>query len=160
MATGVRVAISVAVGALVGVGLAVLGAVRYAPAAGWDVAVAVLLGWIWFTVWPMGSEATAAHATHEDPTRAVTDVILLAAAVISLAAVGFFLLQASSAKGSAQDLLAGVGVLTVALSWLLVHTVFTLRYALLYYAGRDGGIDFNQSSPPCYSDFAYLAFSA
>ena len=47
----------------------------------------------------------------------------------------------------------------MALSWLLVHTVFTLRYALLYYTGRDGGIDFNQSAPPCYSDFAYLAFT-
>jgi uncharacterized membrane protein len=159
VATGVRVAVSAAVGILAGIGLASAGAARYAPAVGWDVAVAVLLAWVWFTVWPMGAEATAAHATREDPTRAVTDVILLAASVISLAAVGFFLLQASSAKGHTQDLLAGVGVATVALSWLLVHTVFTLRYALLYYSGRDGGIDFNQNTPPCYSDFGYLAFT-
>lgn len=144
---------------LTGVSLAVAGAGRYAPAIGWDVAAAVLLAWVWFTIWPMGADDTAAHATREDPTRPVTDVVLLAAAVISLAAVGFFLLQASSAKGPAKDLLAGVGVATVALSWLLVHTVFTLRYALLYYAGRDGGIDFNQSTPPRYSDFAYLAFT-
>jgi uncharacterized membrane protein len=121
--------------------------------------VAVLLAWVWLTVWPMDTDATAAHATREDPTRAVTDVILLAAAVTSLAAVGFFLLQASSAKGAAQDLLAGVGVATVALSWLLVHTVFTLRYALLYYTGGDGGVDFNQTTPPRYSDFGYLAFT-
>jgi uncharacterized membrane protein len=159
LGTGVRVAVSAGIGVLTGVSLAVAGAARYAPAVGWDVAVAVLLGWVWFTVWPMGTDATAAHATREDPTRAVTDTILLAAAVASLAAVGFFLIQASSAKGSAQDLLAGVGVATVALSWLLVHTVFTLRYALLYYTGRDGGIDFNQTTPPRYSDFAYLAFT-
>ena len=159
MPTGVRVGIAAGVGVLVGVGLLLTGAARYAPSVGWDVAVAVLLIWLWFTVWPMDTEATAAHATREDPTRAITDAILLAAAVISLAAVGFFLLQASSAKGTTQDLLAGVGVATVALSWLLVHTVFTLRYALLYYTGRDGGIDFNQNSPPRYSDFAYLAFT-
>jgi uncharacterized membrane protein len=159
MTTGARVAIATAIGTLVGAGLAVAGAARYAPAVGWDVAVAILLGWVWFTVWPMGSDETAAHATREDPTRAVTDIILLAAAVVSLAAVGFFLVQAASAKGAAQDLLAGVGVGTVALSWLLVHTVFTLRYALLYYDGRDGGIDFNQTAPPCYRDFAYLAFT-
>jgi len=157
--TGARVAISAGVGVLAGIGLVLAGAVRYAPAVGWDVAVLVLLGWVWFIIWPMGAEATAAQATREDPTRAVTDVILLAASVVSLAAVGFFLLQASSAKGSTQDLLAGVGVATVALSWLMVHTVFTLRYALLYYSGRDGGIDFNQSTPPRYSDFAYLAFT-
>jgi uncharacterized membrane protein len=47
----------------------------------------------------------------------------------------------------------------VGLSWLLVHTVYTLRYAMLYYAGRDGGIDFNQTTSPRYSDFAYLAFT-
>jgi uncharacterized membrane protein len=157
--TGVRVAVAAAAGVLTGVSLAVAGAGRYAPAIAWDVAAAVLLAWVWFTIWPMGADDTTAHATREDPTRPVTDVVLLVAAVISLAAVGFFLLQASSAKGSAQDLLAGVGVATVALSWLLVHTVFTLRYALLYYTGRDGGIDFNQSTPPRYSDFAYLAFT-
>ncbi|HJQ00058.1 MAG TPA: DUF1345 domain-containing protein [Jatrophihabitans sp.] len=159
MPTGIRVGISAAVGVLVGLGLIMAGAARYAPAVGWDIAVAVLLAWIWFMVWPMDAQATATHATREDPTRAVTDIILLAAAITSLAAVGFFLVQASSAKGSTQDLLAGVGVATVALSWLLVHTVFTLRYALLYYAGRDGSIDFHQNSPPCYSDFAYLAFT-
>jgi uncharacterized membrane protein len=40
-----------------------------------------------------------------------------------------------------------------------VHTIFTLRYARLYYYGADGGIDFNQSEPPDYGDFAYVAFS-
>ena len=48
---------------------------------------------------------------------------------------------------------------TVALSWLVVHTVFTLRYAMLYYTGKDGGVNFNQPTPPRYSDFAYLAFT-
>lgn len=37
--------------------------------------------------------------------------------------------------------------------------MFTLRYALLYYRGRDGGVDFNQDDPPRYTDFAYLAFT-
>jgi uncharacterized membrane protein len=107
----------------------------------------------------MGAQATAAHATREDPTRPDSDVILLSAAVASLVAVGFFLLQASSAKGSSQDILAATGIATVALSWFVVHTVFMLRYALLYYTGHDRGVDFNQPTPPRYSDFAYLAFT-
>jgi uncharacterized membrane protein len=41
----------------------------------------------------------------------------------------------------------------------MVHTVFMLRYAQLYYAGEQGGIDFNQADPPTYTDFAYLAFT-
>lgn len=159
MIAGLRLAASLAVGVVAGVLCVLLGSGKYAPAVGWDVAALTFLGWTWFSIWPMGAKDTEARATREDPTRALSDVLLLVAAVASLAAVGFFVLQASSAKGAAQDLLAGVGVGTVALSWLVVHTVFTLRYASLYYAGRDGGIDFNQSTPPRYSDFAYLAFT-
>jgi uncharacterized membrane protein len=55
--------------------------------------------------------------------------------------------------------LAGVGVASIALSWFAVHTIFTLRYAQLYYTGADGGMDFNQSLGARYLDFAYLAFT-
>jgi uncharacterized membrane protein len=34
-----------------------------------------------------------------------------------------------------------------------------LRYALLYYAYPEGGIDFNQQERPSYRDFAYLALT-
>jgi uncharacterized membrane protein len=50
-------------------------------------------------------------------------------------------------------------VLSVAVSWFLVHTLFCLRYAVLYYTGEDGGISFNQKQPPRYVDFAYFAFT-
>jgi uncharacterized membrane protein len=159
VSTGMRLAVAAVVGIAAAALTLMLGSPTYAPAIGWDVAAATLLAWIWLTIWPMSSEETATHATREDPTRPVSDILLLVSAVASLTAVAFFLLQASSATGSAQDLLAGVGVLTVALSWIVVHTVFTLRYALLYHAGHDGGIEFNQSMPPRYSDFAYLAFT-
>jgi uncharacterized membrane protein len=157
--TGGRLAISAAAGAVVALVLVVAGAARYAPAVGWDAAAATVLLWTWFRIWPMGADDTAANATREDPTRAASDIVLLAAAVVSLVAVGFFLVQASSASGSTRDVLAGVGVGTVVLSWLVVHTVFTLRYAMLYYTGKDRGVNFNQPVPPRYSDFAYLAFT-
>jgi uncharacterized membrane protein len=159
VSTGVRLAVAAVIGMVVAAVVSLLGAARYAPAVGWDAAAVVVLLWVWFTIWPMGGEQTATYATREDPSRKVSDPLLLAAAVVSLAAVGFFLLQASKAKGSSQDLLAGVGVLTVVLSWLIVHTTFTLRYAMLFYTGKDGGVSFNQQSPPRYSDFAYLAFT-
>ena len=43
-------------------------------------------------------------------------------------------------------------------SWFAVHTVFTLRYAHLYYL-EDGGIDFHDARDPSYADFAYMAFT-
>jgi uncharacterized membrane protein len=106
----------------------------------------------------MGASATAAHAVREDPGRAVTNVLVLAAAAASLAAVGV-LLVAGSSSGGDKDVQAGMSVLSVALAWGAVHTVFTTRYARLYYLGSPGGIDFNEELPPRYTDFAYLAFT-
>ena len=82
-------------------------------------------------------------------------VSLVAGIVVSVVAV--LLGAAKYAPAAGWD--AGVGVGTVALSWLIVHTVFTLRYAKLYYFGSGGGVNFNQPTPPRYSDFAYLSFT-
>jgi len=49
----------------------------------------------------------------------------------------------------------------VFLSWAVVHTEYTLRYARLFYAGKAGGLDFHQipNTEPQYSDFAYVALT-
>jgi uncharacterized membrane protein len=94
-----------------------------------------------------------------DPARGTTDLLILTAAVASLAAVGIVLVSAAHAKGGAQDRQIALGVLSVTVSWAVVHTVFALRYAALYYTGLDGGIDFHESTPPAYADFAYIAFT-
>jgi len=54
---------------------------------------------------------------------------------------------------------AALSLASVALAWATVHTLFTTRYARLYYTGPDGGIDFNEADPPRYADFAYVAFT-
>jgi uncharacterized membrane protein len=155
-----RLAVMVVAGVVAAVAVGLLGGWAYAPLAGWDVAALAFSAWVWATMAPMNSTRTAEHATREDPGRAQTDLIVLVAAVASLAAVGLVLIRASSAKGSGQDLLVALGVLSVALSWFAVHTLFALRYGRLYYDGKPGGINFNQRDvPPRYVDFAYLAFT-
>jgi len=54
---------------------------------------------------------------------------------------------------------AVVGILSVAASWFALHTVYTLRYARLYYQGPPKGIDFHQDGEPTYADFAYVSFT-
>ncbi|MCU1657969.1 MAG: hypothetical protein JWO57_2625 [Pseudonocardiales bacterium] len=135
------------------------GAWQWAPLTGWDVTALIFTAWVWLAIGPMTSSGTARHATRADAGRATSDLIVLSAAVASLAAVGYVLVQANSATGARQNLLAGLGVASVVLSWFAVHTLFTLRYARLYYTGKDGGVDFNQAAPPRYLDFAYLAFT-
>jgi uncharacterized membrane protein len=156
----VRLALMLLAGTAAGVAVGLQAAWPFAVLVGWDVAALIFSAWTWLMMSSMNSSATAAHATREEPGRAQTDLLVLLAAVASLLAVGYVLVQASSAKGSSQDLLAGLGVVSVALSWFAVHTLFSLRYARLYYAGQPGGIDFKQKSPPPrYLDFAYVAFT-
>lgn len=160
---GVSAQSEVLVSALCGVAVAVLlsfvSAVPLALLVGWDSACAVYLTWIWSGILKRDADETARRATTTDPDRAVTDVLLLTAAVASLVAVGIVLVRATHSHGAAELVGVGLGLVSVVLSWTLVHTVFTLRYAHLYYTGPDGGVDFNDPDPPTYSDFAYLAFT-
>jgi uncharacterized membrane protein len=149
----------VAVGVLAAVSTGLLGAWLLAPAIGWAAAAILYIGWVWLAIWRMDAPTTAAHATREDPARAIADVLLILASLASLGSILIVLLQARAAAGTGQVLLAALAVVGVALSWVLVHTLFTLRYASLYYADDDGGVDFNQVEPPRYADFAYLAFT-
>jgi uncharacterized membrane protein len=157
--TVVRVAVAGVVGVVVGVLIGVVAGWRYAPAAGWSAAAAVLVMWTWLVIAPMNAEQTEAHATREDPARALTDLVVLIASVASLAGVVYLLAAGSNEHGAGEAIAAGLGILSVAGAWAVVHTVFTVRYALLYYTGSPGGIDFNQSGRPEYLDFAYLAFT-
>jgi uncharacterized membrane protein len=149
----------IVVGAIAATVTAFTKGAKYAPVVGWDAAALVFIIWVWAVIGTMNAETTKSHATRENPGRAVSDVITVLAAVASLAAVGVVLIQAAAAKGATQSWLAGFGVASIALSWFAVHTLFTLRYALLYYTGADGGIDFNQKQSARYLDFAYLAFT-
>ena len=56
-------------------------------------------------------------------------------------------------------LLTIAAVASVVLSWAVVHTMFALRYAHLYYSDPEGGIDFHDNYLPDYGDFAYVAFT-
>jgi uncharacterized membrane protein len=155
-----RLVAMLVLGIIAGVATAVLGDPRLAGIVGWDTAALVFSGGVWAAIGRMGSGRTESHATAENPGRAISDVIVLAAAVVSLVAVGLLLAQAKSASSdTTKDLLSLLGLFSIALSWAAVHTLFTLRYARLYYAGPNGGIDFNQKAPPRYLDFAYLAFT-
>lgn len=153
-----RVTVAGAVGVAVGAAVGVAAGWRYAAAAGWTVAAALFVSWTTAVVVPMDPRQTGTHATREDPTRPMTDAIVLLASVASLAGV-MYLLGAGSGGGAEEALSAGLGIASVVASWVVVHVVYTLQYALLYYSDPPGGIDFNQSDSPAYVDFAYLAFT-
>jgi len=156
---GRRLTVAFAAGVVAAAVTLILGSAFYAPAVGWDAMAIVYCGWTWRVAWPLTPDETAARATAEDPSRASSDLLTLSASVASLGAVGIVLVSAHSQAGSAQLLLAAFGLASVAVSWFTVHTIFMLRYALLYYTEPEGGVSFNQDERPSYQDFAYLAFT-
>lgn len=126
---------------------------------GWAAACLVYVAWVWLLIGWMDAAATATHASREDPARAVSEALILIASVASLGAVGMLLVEARSASDTRSGVLAATALVGVALSWLLIHTLFTLRYASQYVEGEVRDIDFNTADPPRYTDFAYVAFS-
>ncbi len=126
---------------------------------GWDVGSLFLITWIWWAVWGLNAEECEKHANREDPGARLTELLLLSAGVALLAAVGEALIRAGNATGTTKAYLISLGLISVASSWGLVQTVFTLRYARSYYSRPVGGIDFNEDDPPTYLDFAYLALT-
>ncbi len=154
-----RLAYGASAGLLVGLGLAFVAPWEVSVLAAWDTIATVFLAWVWITIVRLPDTEVAAAATREDQNRAASDVALVGAAIACLVAVGFILLQASKADGLAKALLVTLGVVSVFAAWGVVHTIFLLRYASIYYRGTDKGIDFNEDAPPNFTDFAYLAFT-
>lgn len=123
-------------------------------------AAALFVASVWLLVARFTPDQTATHATREDTSRVPTSVLLVTASVASLVGVGFDLIKADQAHSAGKAALTIVAVLTVAVSWSLVHTVFALRYAHEYYTPPVGGIDFKtDDEEPDYQDFAYVAFT-
>ncbi len=157
----VRLVVAACAGLVIGGVLAVFAPWQIALTGGWIATGAILLVWVWLVVLRFDGDATRGHATMEDPARSETGVVLLTAAVVSLLGVGFTLAKANNASGIAKAGLTVAAIATVAVSWGVVHTVFALRYAHLFYSDPVGGIDFKtgKSYDPDYRDFAYVAFT-
>jgi uncharacterized membrane protein len=129
---------------------------------GWDAAALAFL----MTIWPVIIRADSSHAerlaTREDETRGSATALVVGASVASLLGVGFALSLAGRHSGPLRVLLIGVAMLTVMLSWTVVNTVYTLRYAHLHFRSTAAGIGFGGSAVqerPNYRDFAYVAFT-
>jgi uncharacterized membrane protein len=152
-------------GGLVAAGATLLGTLLAGTAwpvavvSAWGIAAAVIVTWVWVQVGGMDADETRRHAQAEDFSRPVADLVVLAAAVGSLVAVGYTLERAGNSGSGVKALLILLALSVVAVSWVTVHTLFTLRYGDLYYGHPVGGIDFNDDEPPDYRDFAYLAFT-
>jgi uncharacterized membrane protein len=156
---GVRVGCAAVVGVVVGIVTSQYTSWQASMLVGWDAGALFLMLWIWLAVLGLDAAESKSHAGREDTSIRLSELIILVCGVALLAAVALVLIRAGSATGGTKAWLITLGVASVALTWALVHTVFTLRYARTYYRPPEGGIDFNEEDPPTYLDFAYLALT-
>jgi uncharacterized membrane protein len=127
--------------------------------AGWDAAALAFLALVWPAIVTKDARATACLAHDEEGTHRSSEAVLVSASAASLVAVAFTLAQAGHEPRSARVALALLAVASVAVAWACVHTVYTLRYARLYYTRPVGGLGFADGEPPDYRDFAYVALT-
>ena len=147
-------------GAAAGSTTAIIGSWQLAVLVGWDAAALFIVGSVWTFIPVLDSAATKRVASREDDSRALVDVVMVAACLISLIGVLLGLAHARDLHGAAAAVLTSVAVFTVFLSWFTVHTLFVLRYARLYYSNSVGGIEFaGNDEPPDYLDFVYVSFT-
>ena len=81
-------------------------------------------------------------AAREDETEGSARVLLVGVSVASLLGLGYVLHLAGRESGAQRVLLIGAAVLTVVLSWTVMNTVYTLRYADEDFRSKAGGIAF------------------
>jgi uncharacterized membrane protein len=154
-----KLAVALAIGLAAG-GLAALTiSWRIAPLIAWDAAAIVFLSATWPRVLKLDARLVRSHALREDSSRVMSDLVLVTASVASLGAVLLVLTRGGSATGGALIGDSLLALLSIVLSWLVIHTVFALRYAEMYYTAPVGGVEFGEGEQPTYLDFAYLAFT-
>jgi uncharacterized membrane protein len=158
MSSGFRLVLCAVLGATTAAVFAATGLPKYAGLAAWDAAAIAYMLLVFGTVLTFDSAATKSHAVRENPGRVVSDGLLLAASLASLFAVGILLVRSAHAADSQRTVAIAVGLISVIVSWAVVHTTFMLNYARQYYDDPEGGIAFGKHKP-AYADFAYLAFT-
>jgi uncharacterized membrane protein len=156
-----RLIVAAAIGAVAAFAVSWFAPWQLTVLVGWDVTALAVVVSVWAAIGGFTPEQTERFALSEDDTRAGTHLLLLGASVVSLVGVLVAFLKANEPAHAQEVLLEATGVFTIACSWVLVHTVFALRYAHVYYSPPKGGIDFKTrgSEQPDYLDFAYTAFT-
>ena len=117
----------------------------------------IITSWIIFFTRPVADIEKLANK--EDGSRIFVLISVLVSSFASMFTV--LLLMLSAGKHQTGNIILSIsGIMN---SWIMLHTIFTLHYAHLYYSKIKGnptvsGLDFPSQKKPDYLDFAYFSF--
>jgi uncharacterized membrane protein len=131
---------------------------------GWDTfcLVTIILCWITFSV--TTSQQIRELAKAQDSSRVIIFIIVLISTFASFLAVVLLIVSKNGHK-SEEAFHLTISIAGMILSWVLIHTIFTLRYAHIFYDNdkerpeeHAAGLEFPGEKKPDYLDFAYFSF--
>lgn len=122
----------------------------------------IIFSWITFSI--TSSQQIRTQAKVQDSSRVLIFVTVLISTFASFLAVLLLILSKNNySHTKTLHLIVAIGGMLF--SWFLIHTIFTFRYAHIFYGDDEenenihaGGLKFPDDKKPDYVDFAYYSF--
>ncbi|HWJ92183.1 MAG TPA: DUF1345 domain-containing protein, partial [Flavisolibacter sp.] len=168
IARGYRVAVSLIVAVLSFVLVFRNHSLTIAALSWWIVFSAFLLLFSWATILARHPKDTAIIASEQDEGYWLLFIIILTASIFSLFGILYLLHRVPTVSRESARMQLLLSIIALFTSWILIHTLFTIKYADMYYRtvaeGKDpvqgnGGLSFPGAQSPDFLDFAYYSFT-
>jgi uncharacterized membrane protein len=127
----------------------------------WNVGVALFLVLVYAWMTGMSPELICSKYIEEDESAPFILAVVVLAALLSVAAIVQPLATLRHVAGAERIAHTVLAALTLANSWVLVPTMFTMHYADMFYSvgEEDRPLNFPNTSMPAFWDFAYFSFT-
>lgn len=135
--------------------------------AGWNVSAVIFIAATWRRMLRANVATIRKRAADLDFSDSLLMFLSIAAALASIAGIGLELHQVKDAESGVALTRALVAVVTILISWVFLHTLFTVHYAHRFYGVDDDGdglkgdgLKFPEGvEEPVYWDFLYYSFT-
>ncbi|HEV2702951.1 MAG TPA: DUF1345 domain-containing protein [Steroidobacteraceae bacterium] len=127
----------------------------------WNAAVLVLIPLIFLQLRGLSAVQLRERYRSDDPTAPVILLLVVVAAILSVAGIVAFLPSLKNGPDSERLAHVLLATLTICESWLLVPTIFTVHYADMFYSEEESRqpLEFPHTPTPLFWDFAYFSFT-
>ncbi|PZP48339.1 MAG: DUF1345 domain-containing protein [Pseudopedobacter saltans] len=123
----------------------------------------VLLGFYWVSFYRSPISHIQKEAQKEDSGRTVISFLILISILGSILAI-LLIIVSKNANPQTKLLHIGSSILGVSIAWFLLHTIYTVKYAHIYYGNskfeKGCGLSFPEGDDymPDFKDFLYFSF--
>ena len=131
---------------------------------GWDAFSICMIIMSWITFYITKSQHIREQAKVQDSNRSLVFTIVLISTLASFLAVLLLLVTKKDGNAGVSWRLP-IAIAGMLFSWMLIHTIFALKYAHMFYGNHEtkkdtnaGGLEFPNDERPEYIDFAYFSF--